>query len=67
MAFVSRAMTSSSFVGMTNHLDLGVGGGDHDVFAALAVGLRVDRHAQVAEVLGDGGAGGLAVLADARR
>lgn len=49
------------------HLDLGVGGGDHDVLAALAVGGFVDLHAQIAEVLGDGGAGGLAVLADARR
>ena len=62
----SIACDNEFFVGGDNeNLDLGVGGGDHDILAALGVCLVVDGDAQIAEVLGDGLAGALGILADA--
>ena len=60
------ACNDELFIGGNNEdLDLGIGGGDHDILAALGVCLVVDGDAQIAEVLGDGLAGALGILADA--
>ncbi len=48
-------------------LYLGIRGGDHDVFAALAVGNRVDGDSEITEILADGSTGGLAVLTNTGR
>ncbi len=65
ISLVSRAITSSSLVGITKTLTLESGGGDHYILAALGVCLIVDFYAEVSEVLGYCRTGSLAVLADA--
>ena len=51
--------------GDDHQLDLGVGGGDEGFLAAALVGFGVELAAEITEVLGNGSAGGGAVLTDA--
>ena len=53
MSRVSRAMTSSSLVGITKSFTLLSAVEMHDVLAALLVRLGVDLAAEIAEVLAD--------------